>query len=132
DRMALELHNAVPNSVRVTEASGYQCLEFMPFVGATTYLDASFSGSGQESVEVVDFNPLLHFDEHDTANPPEEADADFYAVIYPINTSDLYDYDEVVVPPPGGPVAKIDYIRPSYEEDFVPDNCADEEIVIDP
>lgn len=83
DRVAMELHNAVPNSLRVTtaQAGGDQCLEFMPFSGATTYIDPPFTGSGGTEFDAIDFNPTLIL-----ASP-----ADVHAVIYPINTQDLYD-----------------------------------------
>lgn len=83
DRVAMELHNAVPNSLRVTtaQAGGDQCLEFMPFSGATTYIDPPFTGSGGTEFDAIDFNPTLTL-----ASP-----ADVHAVIYPINTQDLYD-----------------------------------------
>lgn len=83
DRIAMELHNAVPNSVRVTtaQAGGDQCLEFIPFSGATSYVDAPFTGGGGTTFEAIDFNPVL------TLVSP----ADVHAVIYPIDTQDLYD-----------------------------------------
>lgn len=83
DRVAMELHNAVPNSLRVTtaQAGGDQCLEFMPFSGATTYIDPPFTGSGGTEFDAIDFNPTLIL-----VSP-----ADVHAVIYPINTQDLYD-----------------------------------------
>lgn len=83
DRIAMELHNAVPNSLRVTAAqpTGDQCLEYMPFTGATSYIDAPFTGSGGTGFDAVDFNPAL------TLVSP----AGVHAVIYPIDTQDLYD-----------------------------------------
>jgi MSHA biogenesis protein MshO len=83
DRLAMELHNAVPNSIRVTAAqpAGDQCLEFIPFVGASNYVDPPFTGLGGSEFEVIDFNPAL------TAASP----AGLQAVIYPIDTQDLYD-----------------------------------------
>ena len=56
DRIAMELHNALPNSVRVTSAytsgsaevlagdayAGDQCIEFVPILSATTYIDPRF------------------------------------------------------------------------------------------
>ena len=97
DRMTLELHNALPNSVRVNAAAanGDQCLEFMPALKATTYINPPFTGSGASSFDVINFNPLTTY-----ASP-----ADIYAVIYPINTTDLYNYDDNL-----GPLALIDTI----------------------
>lgn len=97
DRMTLEIHNALPNSVRVNAAAGNgdQCLEFMPALKATTYLNPSFTAGGATSFEVIDFNPLTTY-----ASP-----AGIYAAIYPIDTDDLYDYDDDL-----GPLALIDAI----------------------
>lgn len=82
DRLALELHNAVPNSIRTTaaEAGGDQCIEFIPFEAATNYVDPPFTGSGGDEFEVIDFNPALTY-----ASP-----AGVQAVIYPDDTDELY------------------------------------------
>ena len=97
DRIALELHNAVPNSIRVSTAQGTgdQCLEFIPFIGASNYRDAPFTGGGGTDFEAIDFNPVLTL-----ASP-----ADRHAVIYPINIQDLYDGGSP------GPRALIDEIE---------------------
>jgi MSHA biogenesis protein MshO len=97
DRVAMELHNAVPNSIRVSTAQGTgdQCLEFIPFTGASNYRDAPFTGSGGTEFEAIDFNPVLTL-----ASP-----ANREAVIYPINTQDLYDGGSP------GPRALIDEIE---------------------
>lgn len=96
DRIALELQNALPNSMRVDTASpaGDQCLEFIPFRRATTYIDPSFSGSGSSRFDAVDFNPSLTL-----ASP-----AGVYAVVYPDDTAELYQR------PSPGPVALVDEI----------------------
>lgn len=136
DRMALELHNAVPNSVRVApafaEAGGDQCLEFIPFIRATAAIDPPMTGQGRQQFEVVEFNPPLRFDEHDSLDPPDPA-LSLYAIIYPNDTGALYDYDETqAVGPPGGPISRIAYIRDSFDPEIVEEACADEEIVIAP
>lgn len=83
DRLAMELHNALPNSVRATTATagGDQCIEFVPVRAATTYIDPSFRGGGSTSFEVVDFLPSQH------------GVSGGYAVIYPNRRSQLYDGD---------------------------------------
>lgn len=113
DRIALELHNAVPNSVRLTAAqlNGDQCLEMMPFLGATTYFNPSFTGSGNTQFEVVNFNPELDLADVDEA----------YAVIYPIDTEDLY----AGVSSPG-PIARVETVRSTYDDMLTPDACAAE------
>jgi MSHA biogenesis protein MshO len=105
DRIALELHNAVPNSVRVTTAQpgGDQCLEFMPFTGASSYRDAPFTGSGGDTFEAVDFNPTLTY----------TSPAGVYAVIYPISTEALYEFANP------GPMALIDMMEDTGGADGV-------------
>ncbi len=97
DRMTLEIHNALPNSVRVNAAAanGDQCLEFMPTLRATTYVNAPLTGSGSTTFDVINFNPLTT-----VASP-----AGMYAVIYPINNVNLYNYNDDL-----GPLALIDSI----------------------
>ena len=96
DRIAMELHNAVPNSIRVTAAqpNGDQCMEFVPFLGASNYLSAPFTGTGGTSITSIDFNPTLLL----------SSGAGEYAVIYPINTAKLYDLDN------RSPMASLDSI----------------------
>lgn len=98
DRMAMELHNALPNSIRVTTAApnGDQCLEFIPFLGASSYLNAPFTGTGDDEFEVINFNPQL------IAGPA----AGLFAIIYPINLAAVYE-DPI---PAAGPRAEIDEI----------------------
>lgn len=105
DRIALELHNAVPNSVRVTTAQpgGDQCLEFIPFAGASSYRDAPFTGSGDDIFEAVDFNPVLTY----------PSPAGVYAVIYPISTDALYEFANP------GPMALIDEVEDTGGADGV-------------
>lgn len=98
DRIALELHNALPNSIRVTTAApnGDQCLEFIPFLGASSYVNPPFTGTGGDEFEVINFNPSL------IAGPA----SGLFAVIYPINLEAVYE-DPI---PSAGPRAEIDQI----------------------
>lgn len=98
DRIALELHNALPNSIRVTTAApnGDQCLEFIPFLGASSYVNPPFTGNGGDEFEVINFNPSL------IAGPA----SGLFAVIYPINLEAVYE-DPI---PSAGPRAEIDQI----------------------
>lgn len=115
DRMALELHNAVPNSVRVTTAvqpGGNQCLEMVPFLGATTYLDPSFSASGSGIFEAIDTNPQLRMET--AADLNEDA---LYAIIYPINTDDLY---SGIADGSPSPIVEIGKLRGTYDLDVTP------------
>lgn len=90
DRIAMELHNAVPNSIR---ASG-ECLEFLPAVAATTYLDAPFTNS---AVSFQAVTPAL--------GDVSEA---VYAVIFPVNSGSLYDAGAVGAST--GPIALVESI----------------------
>jgi MSHA biogenesis protein MshO len=85
DRLALELHNALPNSIRVKDitAGGRECIEFVSVLGATTYINPSFGGSNLSSFTVVDFieNALVTI--------PANANGVF-GVIYPRTTARLY------------------------------------------
>ena len=90
ERMTMELHNALPNSVRTTSVfmagdpevtaglnAGDQCLEFFPVIAASTYINAAFHPSAStNTVSVVAFNPA-------------QTTGD-YAVIYPRSIADLY------------------------------------------
>ena len=82
-RLAMEIHNALPNSIRTTSASpsGDQCIEFIPVRASTTYLTAPVTGPGATTFDVVDFVPSLH------------GAAGGFAVIYPNSASELYDSD---------------------------------------
>jgi MSHA biogenesis protein MshO len=115
DRMGLELHNAVPNSVRVTTAvqpGGNQCLEMVPFLAATTYLAPSFSGSGSGIFEAVDTNPQLRME------APADLDVDaLYGIIYPIDTDDLYSAIDDGSP---SPLVEIGKLRGTYDNDVTP------------
>jgi MSHA biogenesis protein MshO len=98
DRIALELHNALPNSIRVTTAApnGDQCLEFIPFLGASSYVNPPFTGTGGDEFEVINFNPSL------ITGPA----SGLFAVIYPIDLEAVYE-DPI---PASGPRAAIDEI----------------------
>ena len=83
ERMAFELHNALPRSIRTTSATptGDQCIEFVPVRAATTYVNPAFTGSGTSSFDVVDFIPSQH------------GATGGWAVIYPRRQNQIYDGD---------------------------------------
>lgn len=84
DRLAIELHNSLPESIRVSGVqagvnSGDQCIEFIPIRAATTYLDAAFRPAAVETgFDVIDLVPA------------QSGSAGLYAVIYPTSPADLY------------------------------------------
>ncbi|OGT74679.1 MAG: hypothetical protein A3H44_03295 [Gammaproteobacteria bacterium RIFCSPLOWO2_02_FULL_57_10] len=127
DRLALELHNAVPNSVRVTAAvDGNQCLEMVPFLGVTTYLNPSFTDVGSSRFEVIDFNPSLQME--DASDLGED---NVYAVIYPIDTAELYAGMSTAGV---GPIVEVGKLRDTYDNDLTPptDVCTDALAGMDP
>jgi MSHA biogenesis protein MshO len=87
DRLAAEIRNALPNSVRSSTATagGNQCLEFIPVVGSTTYIDAPFQQSATtfNVVDLYDDGAVTYL-----STPPA-----LYGVIYPDRISDIYDGD---------------------------------------
>lgn len=79
-RLAMELHNALPNSIRVRYVSANdQCIEFIPVLGSTSYINPPFTAMGDDVFNVVQFEPDLN------------GTSAGYAVIYPSNTAELYD-----------------------------------------
>jgi MSHA biogenesis protein MshO len=83
-RMSLELHNALPNSIRT--AGSDQCIEFVPVRAATTYIDPAFANPAKVSFDVVDF-----VEENAVFLP--SAPPLLYGVIYPRNSNQVYDGD---------------------------------------
>jgi MSHA biogenesis protein MshO len=84
DRIAMDLHNALPQSVRISAVNlggidGNQCLEFIPIRAATTYLDPAFRPAAHKAAfDVVDLVPA------------QLGVTGVYAVIYPTSSADLY------------------------------------------
>ena len=82
DRMASELQNALPNSIRVTTAdpvTGDQCLEFIPVRASSTYINPPFS-SAATTFDVIEVTS-------------EYGLTGGYAVIYPRIQNRVYDGD---------------------------------------
>ena len=111
DRLAMEIHNALPNSIRATTATagGDQCLEFVPVRAATTYINPPFGGGGGTVFDVVDLTPSQH------------GATDGYAVIYPNRQSNLYDGDNGASAgwpnfPTRGPIEEIASIADSVSD----------------
>lgn len=97
DRMAYELYNAVPNSVRVTvpDGAGNQCLEFLPFTHASTYLDPPFS------------EPAYGFDIVAPAPQSPPLSVASHVAIHPGSADELY-FDAAAGPANPGPIARLD------------------------
>lgn len=75
ERMVRELREALPGSIRLAGAAGTsQCLEFMPILAGSFYLQ-QVAGASVSRLTLVDFTP-------DASSK--------YLVIYPVSTADLY------------------------------------------
>jgi len=100
-RLAMELHNALPNSIRVRYVSANdQCIEFIPVIGSASYINPPFTGAGDNTFDVVQFDPDLN------------GTSEGYAVIYPSNIAELYDGNNGASSlwpnfPTRGPIEKI-------------------------
>ncbi len=112
DRLAMEIHNALPNSIRATTATpgGDQCLEFVPVRAATTYINPPFTGGGGTVFDVVDLTPSQH------------GATDGYGVIFPNRQRNLYDGDNGASAgwpnfPTRGPIEEIASIVASASAD---------------
>ena len=88
DRIAMELHNALPQSVRISTVktfadaygeAGDQCIEFIPVEAATTYINPAFRPASFKSV----FNVV-------NLVPGQVGETGLYAVVYPVAASDIY------------------------------------------
>lgn len=86
NRLSMELHNSLPNSIRTSTATagGDQCIEFIPVRAATSYINPPFS-SAATTFDVVDFTPSQH------------GVSGGYAVIYPRRQNQIYDGDNGAV-----------------------------------
>jgi len=75
ERLNREIRNAVPNSLRLTNAG--QCLEFTPIIESTTYTDIPVAPeTARNTINVIKFD--------------EAFDTSWNAVVYPLNTDDVY------------------------------------------
>ncbi|MDF1766945.1 MAG: type II secretion system protein [Gammaproteobacteria bacterium] len=101
DRLSIELHNSLPNSLRVTPATaaGEQCIEFIPVIGATTYVNPPLFLPSTE-FSVVQFSPNL------------ESATGGYVAIYPTQENEVYDAEYATATgfPAIGPIEAVSNI----------------------
>ena len=104
DRISMELHNALPNSVRITPATpvvlsgGEQCIEFIPVIAATTYINPRFRPPASTGFDVLEFIP-----------DQNAAEADYpalYVAIYPSRVNEIYDASRQLAGG-RGPIAEV-------------------------
>jgi len=78
ERLNREVRNALPNSLRVNNSANNSCLEFVPIVASTTYLDIPVSPEpDDDEIEFVPFD-----------NPNEVND--LKVAVYPLSEADVY------------------------------------------
>ena len=77
ERFSRDVRNALPNSLRLTNDDGDQCLELTPIIESTTYTKIPVPpASMSNSVEVIPFN--------------EAFSRDWKIVVYPLRPEDVY------------------------------------------
>ncbi|MFQ3208705.1 MAG: MSHA biogenesis protein MshO [Colwellia sp.] len=82
ERLNRDVRNALPNSVRLTNAG--ECLEFTPIIATTTYTDIPVAPEGaRNTINVIEFDN----------NFAGTTDIDWSVVVYPLNADDVYDDD---------------------------------------
>ncbi|MCG9695487.1 prepilin-type N-terminal cleavage/methylation domain-containing protein [Shewanella sp. Isolate11] len=77
ERMTRELRNALPNSLRVTSATNYQCLEFVPIVTSSSYVDLPIA-------------PAVAADNGSVMPVPIAINSTDKIVVYPLTPSQIY------------------------------------------
>lgn len=88
ERLNREIRNAVPNSIRVTNDTTRQCIEFIPIKASTIYIDIPVLPSPKsEEITVVTFNDSQGNSYSCTASCGD------YIAVYPLVSADVYDFD---------------------------------------
>ena len=87
ERLNREVRDAAPNSVRVANGLGWHCLEFIPIVGSTTYIDIpDTSEEANNNLQVI---PFLDKNGHDYECGNGSTCRDLVTV-YPLDSTDIY------------------------------------------
>ncbi len=87
ERLNREIRNAVPNSIRVSNDTLRQCIEFSPVIASTIYTDAPVSPElGRLDVSVIPFQ--LNNSDYSCSAPCQDK-----AAIYPLNSDDIHNQD---------------------------------------
>jgi MSHA biogenesis protein MshO len=87
ERLNREVRNAVPNSTRVANGLGWHCLEFIPIVGSTTYVD--IPDTSEEASNNLLVIPFLDENGNDYECGSGSTCRDLVTV-YPLNSTDIY------------------------------------------
>lgn len=84
ERLNREIRNAVPNSVLVVNGGTLQCIEFIPIMASTTYIDIPVAPDpASNSISVIPF-----YDDNGNAYECDECNDN--VLVYPINTIEVY------------------------------------------
>lgn len=85
ERLNRELRNAIPNSIRVITNPGVHCIEFMPIVWSTFYLDLPVAPApARDTIRAVVLEDIDN-QSFDTTNIDS-----YFAVIYPVSSNSVY------------------------------------------
>ncbi len=83
ERLNREVRNAVPNSVRINSNSSTQCLEFLPIVASTDYVDIAVAPEpASDTLTVIPF--VNHNNNAYILNSGD------IAIVYPLYSSEIY------------------------------------------
>jgi MSHA biogenesis protein MshO len=85
ERLNREIRNAVPNSIRVKNQSGFNCIEFVPIKASTTYLDIPIAPESPSNI--VKVIPFINVDGTEYQCNSVCRDA---LIVYPLNETDVY------------------------------------------
>jgi len=85
ERLNREIRNTVPNSIRVKNNSSRQCIEFVPIVASTVYIDIPVAPeSASSTISVIPFNDQ-------NGDPYECNSCSDQAIVYPLSADEVYD-----------------------------------------
>lgn len=80
ERLNRELRNALPNSIRIIDDGSTQCLEFVPIMASSIYLNIPvFPDIARDTLDIV------------KASVDYQTNTDDMVVVYPIDANDAYD-----------------------------------------
>jgi len=85
ERLNREIRNAVPNSVRVVNKSGFNCIEFVPIKASTTYLDLPVAPKPPSNVI-----PVIPFKDQQDNDYQCTGSCNDVVIVYPLTSTDVY------------------------------------------
>ncbi|MEW6981168.1 PilW family protein [Colwelliaceae bacterium 6471] len=85
ERMNREIRNAVPNSIRIADSANIQCIEFVPILASTTYIDIPVAP--EPNLNEISVIPFVGEDGNDYSCGPTCLDL---VTVYPLTTTDIY------------------------------------------